>query len=131
VTFKSACVVGAGRVGKALAARLGEQIPTWTSGREVEVGDAELVVICVPDRAIPEVAQAIETGPWVTHTSGACRLDALAPHERRFSFHPLQTFVLDLGPEQLDGSWAAVSGEDEEARGGGRELAAVPLFPPF
>jgi hypothetical protein len=119
VTFKSACVVGAGRVGKALAARLGGRIPTWTAGREVEVGDAELVVICVPDRAIPEVAQAIETGPWVTHTSGACRLDALAPHERRFSFHPLQTFVLDLGPEQLDGSWAAVSGEDEEAGGGG------------
>jgi predicted short-subunit dehydrogenase-like oxidoreductase (DUF2520 family) len=131
VTFKSACVVGAGRVGKGLAARLGEQIPTWTTGREVEVGDAELVVICVPDRAIPEVAQAIETGPWVTHTSGACRLDALAPHERRFSFHPLQTFVLDLGPEQLDGSWAAVSGEDEEALAAGRELAALLRVTPF
>jgi predicted short-subunit dehydrogenase-like oxidoreductase (DUF2520 family) len=67
----------------------------------------------------------------VAHTSGACRLDALAPHERRFSFHPLQTFVLDLGPEQLDGSWAAVSGEDEEALAAGRELAALLRVTPF
>jgi predicted short-subunit dehydrogenase-like oxidoreductase (DUF2520 family) len=131
VTFKSACVVGAGRVGKALAARLGERIPARTTGREVEVGDAELVVICVPDRVIPEVAQAIKPGPWVTHTSGACRLDALEPHQRRFSFHPLQTFVLDLGPEQLDGSCAAVSGEDEEALAAAHELATLLRVKPF
>ena len=131
MTFKSACVVGAGRVGKALAARLGERIPTRTTGREVDVGDAELVVICVPDRVIPEVARAIEPGPWVAHTSGACRLDALDPHERRFSFHPLQTFVLDLGAEQFDGSWAAVSGGDDEALAAGRELAEVLRVTPF
>ena len=131
VTFKSACVVGAGRVGKTLAARLAEEIPTRTTGREIDVGDAELVVICVPDRAIVEVAEAIEPGPWVAHTSGACRLDALEPHQRRFSLHPLQTFVLDLGPEQLDGSWAAVSGEDDEALRAGRELAALLGVTPF
>jgi predicted short-subunit dehydrogenase-like oxidoreductase (DUF2520 family) len=131
VTLKSACVVGAGRVGKALAARLGERIPTRTTGREVDVGDAELVVICVPDRVIPEVARAIEPGPWVAHTSGACRLDALDPHERRFSFHPLQTFVLDLGAEQFDRSWAAVSGGDDEALAAGRELAEVLRVTPF
>jgi predicted short-subunit dehydrogenase-like oxidoreductase (DUF2520 family) len=131
LTFKSASVVGAGRVGKALAARLGERIPTRTTSREVEVGDAELVVICVPDRVIPDVAQAIEPGPWVAHTSGACRLDALDPHERRFSFHPLQTFVLELGPEQFDGSWAAVSGEDEEAVAAAGELAELLRVTPF
>jgi predicted short-subunit dehydrogenase-like oxidoreductase (DUF2520 family) len=131
VTFKSACVVGAGRVGKALAARLGERIPTRTTGHEVDVGDAELVVICVPDRVITDVSHAIEPGPWVAHTSGACGLDALDPHERRFSFHPLQTFVLELGPEQLDGSWAAISGQDEEALMAARELAGLLRVTPF
>jgi len=121
--FESACVVGAGRVGKAMAARLGERIPTRVAGRELDCADAELVLLCVPDRVIAEVAAAITTGPWVAHTSGACRLDALAPHTRRFSLHPLQTFTLDRGPEQLDGAWAAVSGESEEALGAARELA--------
>lgn len=129
--FESACVVGAGRVGKAVAARLAERLPTRITTRDVEVGAADLVVVCVPDRAIAEVAQAIEPGPWLAHTSGACRLDALDPHERRFSLHPLQTFALDLGPEQLDGSWAAVSGESEEALTAGNELAALLGVTPF
>src|ERR1044071_9785574 len=54
--FESACVVGAGRVGKAVAARLSERIPTRTAGRELDCADAELVVLCVPHRAITEVA---------------------------------------------------------------------------
>ena len=41
--FESACVVGVGRVGKAMAARLGERIPTQIAGRDLECGDAELV----------------------------------------------------------------------------------------
>jgi predicted short-subunit dehydrogenase-like oxidoreductase (DUF2520 family) len=129
--FESACVVGAGRVGKAVAGRLGERIPTRTTTRDLEIGDADLVVVCVPDRAIAEVARALEPGPWIAHTSGACRLDALDPHERRFSLHPLQTFALDLGPEQLDGSWAAVSGEDDDAVAAARELAALLGVTPF
>jgi len=129
--FESACVVGAGRVGKAVAARLGEQVPTRVAGRELDCGDTELVVLCVPDRAIPDVATAIRRGPWIAHTSGACRLDALAPHERRFSLHPLQTFTLDRGPEQLDGAWAAVSGEGSEALAAGAELARMLGVKPF
>jgi predicted short-subunit dehydrogenase-like oxidoreductase (DUF2520 family) len=131
MSFTSACVVGAGRVGTAVAARLGERIPTRVTTREVAVGNADLVVLCVPDRAIPEVAHAVEPGPWIAHTSGASRLDALDPHRRRFSLHPLQTFSLDLGPEQLDGAWAAVSGEDEAAVTAGRELAALLDVTPF
>ena len=129
--FESACVVGAGRVGKAVAARLGERIPTRTAGRDLDCGDAELVLLCVPDRAIPEVAAAIAPGPWVAHTSGAQRLEALAPHERRFSLHPLQTFTLDRGPEQLDGAWAAISGESAEALAAGAELAGILRVKPF
>jgi predicted short-subunit dehydrogenase-like oxidoreductase (DUF2520 family) len=129
--FESACVVGAGRVGKAVAARLGERIPTRTAGRELDCGDVELVILCVPDRAIPEVAAGIPAGPWVAHTSGAQRLEALAPHERRFSLHPLQTFTLDRGPEQLDGAWAALSGETPRALAAGEALADFLGVEPF
>jgi predicted short-subunit dehydrogenase-like oxidoreductase (DUF2520 family) len=129
--FESACVVGAGRVGKAVAARLGERIPTRVAGRDLDCGDVELVVLCVPDRAIPEVATGIPSGPWIAHTSGAQRLDALTPHGRRFSLHPLQTFTLERGPEQLDGAWAAVSGETPEAVAAGEALAGLLGMMPF
>jgi len=118
-------VIGRGRVGSALSARLRER------GIELRDGSAELVLICVPDRAIPEVAAGIEPGPWVAHVSGATPLSGLAPHTRRFSVHPLQTFTLDRGPEQLDGAWAAVTGETDEARELGRELAETLGLRPF
>jgi predicted short-subunit dehydrogenase-like oxidoreductase (DUF2520 family) len=118
-------VIGAGRVGSALSARFRER------GFTVLDGDAELVLLCVPDRAIAEVALAIEPGPWVAHVSGATPLAALDPHERRFSVHPLQTFTLDRGPEQLDGAWAAVTAETTEARTLGRELAEMLGLRPF
>ena len=123
MTFESVCVVGDGRVGHALAGRLASRVRTRTTGRDLECRDADLVVLCVPDRAIPEVAAAIPAGPWLAHTSGATTLDALEPHSRRFSLHPLQTFVHERGPEQLDGAWAAVSGPDGEAIAAGFELA--------
>ena len=96
-----------------------------------ECGGAELVLLCVPDRAIAEVASSVEAGPWIAHTSGGTRLSALDPHERRFSVHPLQTFTHDRGPEQLDGAWAAVSGETEEAIAVGTWLAETLGLRPF
>jgi predicted short-subunit dehydrogenase-like oxidoreductase (DUF2520 family) len=129
--FTAAVVVGAGRVGSAVASRLAERVKTRTTGRELDVGDADLVLLCVPDRAIAEVAGAIRPGPWVAHTSGACRLGELDPHERRFSLHPLQTFTHARGPEQLEGAWAAVSGEGREAVAAGFELARLLGLEPF
>lgn len=130
--IRSVCVVGAGRVGKAVAARLGESVPTRVVGRDLDrLAEAELVLLCVPDRAIAGVAAALPPGPWVAHTSGACTLDALDPHRRRFSLHPLQTFTLDRGPEQLDGAWAAVTGETVEAREAGFTLATILGLEPF
>ena len=117
-------VIGRGRVGTALAARLED--------RGVELReDAELFLVCVPDRAIAEIAGSIEPGPWVAHVSGATPLAALDPHERRFSVHPLQTFTLSRGPEQLDGAFAAVTGETEEALASGRWLAETLGLRPF
>ena len=129
--FESVCIVGAGRVGKTIAARLAEHVPTRMTGRELDVGDADLVLLCVPDGAISDVATAIAPGPWVAHTSGATGLAALDPHERRFSLHPLQTFVLERGPEQLDGAWAAVTGETDEALAAARGLAGLLGVEPF
>jgi predicted short-subunit dehydrogenase-like oxidoreductase (DUF2520 family) len=112
-------VIGRGRVGTAVAARLEER------GVQLREDGAELVLLCVPDRAIGEVAPTIAAGPWIAHVSGATPLSALDPHTRRFSLHPLQTFTLDRGPEQLDGAWAAVTAETEEARAVALELASL------
>jgi predicted short-subunit dehydrogenase-like oxidoreductase (DUF2520 family) len=121
---RSVRIVGAGRVGTAVAARLRE--------RGVELrDDAELHLLCVPDRAIAEVAASIEPGPWVAHVSGATSVGALAPHTRRFSLHPLQTIVRGRGPEQLDGAWAAVTAEFPEAVELGFQLAWVLGLEPF
>src|SRR5439155_22714890 len=105
------------RVGSAVAARLRER------GVALDEDDPELALLCVPDSAIAEVAASISPGPWVAHVSGATPLAALAPHTRRFSVHPLQTFTRERGAEQLDGAWAAVTAETEAARAAGRWLA--------
>jgi predicted short-subunit dehydrogenase-like oxidoreductase (DUF2520 family) len=122
--IRSVNVIGRGRVGSAVAARLEE--------RGVELReDAGLVLLCVPDAAIPDAARRVPPGPWIAHVSGAMPLAALDPHERRFSLHPLQTFTGARGPEQLDGAWAAVTAETDEARGEALELARTLGLEPF
>jgi len=118
-------VIGSGRVGSAVAARLRER------GVSVGADDPELVLLCVPDGAIAAVAAEVAPGPWVAHVSGATPLAALDPHERRFSVHPLQTFTRARGPEQLDGAWAAVTAESDEARATGWRLAETLGLRPF
>jgi predicted short-subunit dehydrogenase-like oxidoreductase (DUF2520 family) len=108
-------VVGTGRAGSALAARLAEREVSVRTGRETEA-DADLVLLAVPDSVIAKVAQQVPIGPWVAHVSGATSLSALDPHQRRFSVHPLQTLSLDRGAEQLDGAWAAITFETDDAR---------------
>ena len=122
--FDSVNVIGRGRVGSAVAARLAAR---GVGLRE----DAELVLLCVPDAAIVDMARRLSVGPWVAHVSGATALSALEPHTRRFGMHPLQTFTRSRGPEQLDGAWAAVSGESDEARAHGRALALTLGLRPF
>ena len=122
--FDSITVIGAGRAGSAIGARLRE--------RGVNVRpDGELRLLCVPDRAIAEVASAIEPGPWVAHVSGGTPLAALDPHTSRFSVHPLQTFTTARGPEQLDGAWGAVTAESDDARARALWLAETLGLQPF
>ena len=122
--FERIQVIGSGRVGSAVSARL----------RELRIavdGDAELVLLCVPDGAIEEVAGEVEPGPWIAHVSGATPLAALDPHVRRFSLHPLQTFTRARGAEQLDGAWAAVTADEDEGRERGFWLARTLGLRPF
>jgi predicted short-subunit dehydrogenase-like oxidoreductase (DUF2520 family) len=123
-------VIGTGRVGSAVAARLSERGVAVRTGRLVE-GDPDLVLLCVPDAAIADVARGLTPGPLVAHVSGATSLSALEPHMRRFSVHPLQTFTPARGPEQLDGAWAAVTAETDETRAAGLWLAETLGLRPF
>jgi predicted short-subunit dehydrogenase-like oxidoreductase (DUF2520 family) len=124
--IRSVNVIGRGRVGSAIAARLEER------GVELRGDGAELTLLCVPDTAIPDVARGLSPGEgWIAHVSGATPLSALDPHERRFSLHPLQTFTRARGPEQLDGAWAAITAETDEARGQALELARTLGLEPF
>jgi predicted short-subunit dehydrogenase-like oxidoreductase (DUF2520 family) len=123
---ESVNVIGRGRVGSAVAARLDER------GIPLVERDAELTLLCVPDTAIRDVARGLSPGHgWIGHVSGATPLSALDPHTRRFSLHPLQTFTRERGPEQLDGAWAAVTAETDEARALGFELARLLGLEPF
>ena len=119
-------VVGLGRVGGAVKARLLER-----GVAVVDDDEAELILLCVPDGAIRERAAALAPGPWVAHVSGATPLAALDPHARRFSVHPLQTFTRARGAEQLDGAWAAVTADGDEARVRAFWLAEVLGLQPF
>ena len=124
--FESVNVIGRGRVGTTLAARLEER------GVELREDGAELVLLCVPDAAIREVARDLAPGPgWIAHVSGGTPLAALDPHQRRFGLHPLQTFTRARGPEQLDGAFAAITAETEEARERGFDLARLLGLEPF
>jgi len=118
-------VIGSGRVGSAVSARLRER------GVAVSSDAGDLALLCVPDGAIAGLARSIPLGPWVAHVSGATRLGALDPHLRRFSIHPLQAFTLARGPEQLDGVWAAVTAETDEARAVATWLAETLGVTPF
>ncbi|MBA3244264.1 MAG: DUF2520 domain-containing protein [Actinobacteria bacterium] len=118
-------VVGAGRVGSALAARLAER------GLLLTERGPDLVLLCVPDRAIAEVARTVDSGPWIAHVSGATPLAALDPHTRRFGLHPLQTFTRARGAEQLDGAFAAVTAATEAAREVGFWLSRTLGLEPF
>jgi predicted short-subunit dehydrogenase-like oxidoreductase (DUF2520 family) len=119
-------VIGSGRVGSAVAARLRER------GVAVDGDDPDVVLLCVPDTAIADAARCLTPRRgWIGHVSGATPLAALAPHEHRFSLHPLQTFDRSGGPAQLDGAWAAISGETEDALAVARELAELLGLQPF
>lgn len=125
-------IVGAGRLGTLLVAALRDVgVPvTGPVGRGADPTDAEIVLLCVPDREIAHAAAALTPRPGVMvgHCSGATTLAPLAPH-RSFSLHPLMTITADGA--SLDGVPAAVAGSDPEALETARSLATMLRMLPF
>jgi predicted short-subunit dehydrogenase-like oxidoreductase (DUF2520 family) len=118
-------LIGAGRLGSALASALRETdtdagiTVRGPFGRDVDQADlagCDVVLLCVPDAAIEDAAAALlpVTGRLVGHCSGAGGLRPLiaAGHEA-FSLHPLMT-VTPAGAT-FAGAGCAVDGTTERA----------------
>ncbi|TDN91676.1 DUF2520 domain-containing protein [Microbacterium sp. BK668] len=122
-------IVGAGRLGTALARALAE------AGVEVRgpfrrgepPAPAEVALLCVPDHQIAEAARAsAATAAHIGHTSGATTIADVD-----FGLHPLQTFAGDEGPEAFRGIGCAIAGRTPEALSVARSLAAMLGAAPF
>jgi predicted short-subunit dehydrogenase-like oxidoreductase (DUF2520 family) len=119
-------IVGAGRLGTALAAALSAagHAVRGPLGRGADPRDARLVLLCVPDGEIAGAAAAIGAGPLVGHCSGATGLDVLAPHEA-FSLHPLMTVPVDAPATIFAGAGCAVDGTTPRALATAERLAGA------
>lgn len=115
-------VIGAGRLGSALAAALQPFSEVRLSGRGADGAGAGLVLLCVPDAEIAHAATAVAPGPLVGHCSGSTSLDALTPHEA-LGLHPLMT-ITDAEPV-FAGAGAAVAGTTPRALAVARALATA------
>lgn len=112
-------VVGPGRAGTSLAHAL--RHVGWhvdLLDRDADVAPAasgvELLLLCVPDTAVAEVAQAVRPVPTtvVAHVAGALGLDVLDGHERPAALHPLVSMPnAEVGAERLLGAWFATAGD--------------------
>jgi predicted short-subunit dehydrogenase-like oxidoreductase (DUF2520 family) len=147
LTRMRCATVGAGRLGRALTVALHDaDVPVeGPFGRGADGGDAEIVLLCVPDSEIAAAARAIppRAGRLVGHCSGATTLAPLAPHEA-FSLHPLMT-VPDSGavalgllgagagasPSPFPGASAAIAGTTDRALAVARSLATALAMTPF
>src|SRR5215207_3886154 len=119
----SLAIVGAGRLGTALAAALraaGLEID-GPLGRGASPTGVDAVLLCVPDGEIAAAAAAVAPGAPVGHCSGATDLGVLGAHEA-FGLHPLMTVPARSEP-RFAGSGAAVAGSTARALAVARELA--------
>jgi predicted short-subunit dehydrogenase-like oxidoreductase (DUF2520 family) len=119
-------IVGRGRLGTALASGLSdagiEVAGTYGRGEvPPRFADDVVVILAVPDDAIPAVAGAIAPGPLVGHCSGALTLDALGAHDA-FSIHPLLSIA---GESAFAGAACAIAGRSNRGLGAARWIATA------
>lgn len=110
---RSLTIVGAGRMGSALAAALrdaGVDIAGPLQRNDPIRGD--LVVLAVPDREIAGALRAVSEKAIVGHMAGALTLEVFSGREA-FSFHPLMTAT--DGRAKFAGASAAVAGSTSRA----------------
>ncbi len=120
-------IVGAGRMGRALAAALaaaGQPVEGPLRRGEPVPFEAGAVLLCVPDAEIARAAAALAVAPGrlVGHFSAATTLAALGAHEA-FSLHPLMTVTAEGAG--FDGATAAVAGATPRALALAEALAAA------
>ncbi len=134
-TPQRVCVVGAGRLGRPLAAALGQAgyEVAGPLGRGEAPPRADVALLCVPDAEIRAAAEAVAgSARMVGHTSGATRLTALAmAGTDQFGLHPLQTFAGQETPRHLLGVGCAMAGSSPAALDVARELALSVGMLPF
>jgi predicted short-subunit dehydrogenase-like oxidoreductase (DUF2520 family) len=110
-------IVGAGRVGNALAAALRDARVDVEGplGRGERPAGCDAILLCVPDAEITAAAEVVTAAaPLVGHTSGATPLSALAhAGVAAFGLHPLQTVA--SADVRFEGAGAAVAGSSPEA----------------
>ena len=111
-------VVGAGRLGRAIAAALPNVDGPF--GRGFDGHGYDVVLLAVPDSDIAAAAAVIEPGRLVGHCAGALGLAVLTPHES-FGLHPLMTVTRE-GADFADAG-AAVAGSTPRALDTARALA--------
>ena len=110
-------VIGAGRLGHALAAALTRA--GWDIQGPLGHGadpKTDVVLLCVPDQEIQAAAQALTplNARFVGHCSGATTLEPLAGREA-FSVHPLMTVPADNAAAPFSGAGCAIAGSTERA----------------
>lgn len=124
-------ILGAGRMGTALAAALraaGVRVH-GPAGRGETLPRCDAVLLCVPDDEI-EAAASAGTAPLTGHTSGATPLTALAAAGGdAFGLHPLMTVTGDGAT--LEGAGCAIGGTSPEALDLARRLAHAIGMTPF
>jgi pantoate--beta-alanine ligase len=141
--FGRIAVIGNGRVGGSVVrAARAAGLEVGVAGRDHlhEAGAAEIVLLCVPDRAIPGLARDLAAAfvqpgsrrpAYVGHVSGASGLDVLAAVDgaQAFSLHPLQT--IPHSGSDLDGAPCAVAGGTPAAAALAERLARRLGMRPF
>ncbi|MGC2486781.1 MAG: DUF2520 domain-containing protein [Acidimicrobiales bacterium] len=111
-------VVGAGRAGTSFSTALrdaGHAVRLLHHEELDAVGDAEVVLLCVPDDAIAMVAQVLEPlhSRVMVHVAGSRGVSELARHPRSGFLHPLAVLSSpEVGATRLHGALFSVGGDD-------------------
>jgi predicted short-subunit dehydrogenase-like oxidoreductase (DUF2520 family) len=111
-------IVGAGRAGTSFASALtdvGYDVRLIHHDELERVGDADVVMLCVPDDAIAVVSNALESSEArvVVHVAGSKGLSDLSNHPRAGFLHPLAMLSSsEVGATRLHRALFSVGGDD-------------------